>query len=140
MKRAMATAAPIGAALEIEPVTDSRLREWNYGSYEGRPRDAEGYADAKLEFGCRMPDGGESVFDVVSRVYGLIDELREKYADKTILLVCHGGVCRVIETYYRNMTRKEFSCFLWATASCEALKPRPVPTEQKGMKLYETVS
>lgn len=127
MKRAMATAAPIGAALEIEPVTDSRLREWNYGSYEGRPRDAEGYADAKLEFGCRMPDGGESVFDVVSRVYGLIDELREKYADKTILLVCHGGVCRVIETYYRNMTRKEFSCFFMGNCELRSFDTETCP-------------
>lgn len=117
MRRAMETAAPAADALGLIPVTDSRLREWDYGSYEGMSRDADGYAEAKLEFGCRMPNGGESVFDVVSRVYGLIDELREKYADKTVLLVCHGGVCRVIETYYRNMTRKEFSCFFMG--NCE---------------------
>ncbi len=111
MKRAIDTAAPIGQKLNITPTTDIRLREWNYGSFEGKHRDTEGYMDAKLEFGCRMPDGGESVFDLVNRVYGLIDELREKHYDKNILLVCHGGICRVIETYYRNMTRAEFSEF-----------------------------
>ncbi len=117
MKRAQETAAPIAEALGITPETDERLREWDYGSYEGKHRDAEGFLDAKLEFGCRMPDGGESVFDVVNRTYGLIDELGEKYSGKNILLVCHGGVCRVIETYYRNMTRKEFSQFFMG--NCE---------------------
>ena len=64
-----------------------------------------------------MPGGGESVFDIVNRVYGLIDELYGKYPDKNILLVCHGGVCRVIETYFRDMTRDEFAHFFMG--NCE---------------------
>lgn len=117
MKRAMATAAPIAAALGIKIKTDSRLREWNYGSYEGKGRDADGFLEAKLEFGCRMPDGGESVFDVVNRVYGLLDELGDMDGKGNILLVCHGGICRVIETYKRNMTREQFANFFMG--NCE---------------------
>ncbi len=117
MKRAADTAEYIAKALGITAVTDSRLREWDYGSYEGKHRDVPGFLDAKLEFGCRMPDGGESVFDIVNRVYGLIDEIKLKYEDHSVLLVCHGGICRVIETYYRNMTRKEFSEFFMG--NCE---------------------
>lgn len=117
MKRAVQTAAPVARALGLEPVCDDRLREWDYGSYEGKYRDAEGFAAAKLEFGCRMPNGGESVFDVVARVYGLIGEISEKYGDKTVLLVCHGGVCRVIEAYCRGMTRDEFAHFFMG--NCE---------------------
>ena len=55
------------------------------------------------------------------------DELREKYADKTILLVCHGGVCRVIETYYRNMTRKEFSCFFMGNCELRSFETETCP-------------
>lgn len=117
MKRAKATAEPIAKALMLTPVYDDRLREWDYGSYEGKPRDAEGFAESKLEFGCRMPDGGESVFDIVNRTYGLIDEIKNTYNGKNVLLVCHGGICRVIETYSRNMTRKEFSEFFMG--NCE---------------------
>ncbi len=117
MKRAVETASYSAKALGITPQTDIRLTEWNYGSYEGKHRDAEGFLESKLEFGCRMPDGGESVFDVVNRVYGLLDELWKKYPDKTILLVCHGGICRVIETYFRNMTREEFAGFFMG--NCE---------------------
>lgn len=117
MKRAMETALPTAAALGITPIKDDRLREWDYGSYEGKPRDADGFLRHKLEFGCRMPEGGESVFDVVCRVYGLINEIKVKYAGKNILLVCHGGICRIIETYYRDMTRDEFSKFFMG--NCE---------------------
>ena len=117
MKRARQTASYTAKALGIEPIYDARLREWDYGKFEGKPRDTEGFLESKLEFGCRMAGGGESVFDVVNRAYGLIDELYEKYPDKTILLVCHGGVCRVIETYFRNMTRDEFAHFFMG--NCE---------------------
>lgn len=117
MIRAQETAAYCAEALGITPVTDNRLREWDYGSFEGKHRTAEGFLESKLEFGCRMPDGGESVFDIVNRTYGLVDELREKYPDKNILLVCHGGICRVLETYYRNMTVKEFANFFMG--NCE---------------------
>ena len=117
MKRARDTAGYAAAALGITPVYDKRLIEWDYGSFEGKPRDTEGFLENKLEFGCRMAGGGESVFDLVNRVYGLIDELCEKYPDKNILLVCHGGVCRVIETYFRDMTRDEFAHFFMG--NCE---------------------
>ena len=117
IKRARQTASYTAKALGIEPIYDARLREWDYGEFEGKPRDTEGFLESKLEFGCRMAGGGESVFDVVNRAYGLIDELYEKYPDKTILLVCHGGVCRVIETYFRNMTRDEFAHFFMG--NCE---------------------
>ncbi len=116
MKRAQQTAAPIAQRLGLIPLIDERLREWDYGSYEGKPRDTEGFAENKIEFGCRMP-GGESVFDVVSRVYGLVEDIKKTYKDKNILLVCHGGICRVLETYARNMTRKEFSQFFMG--NCE---------------------
>lgn len=116
MTRTRQTAAPIARVLGLTPTYDDRLKEWNYGTFEGKHRFAEGFLENKLEFGCRMPEG-ESVFDIVARVYGLINELREKYPHKNVLLVCHGGVCRVIETYYRDMTRKEFSEFFMG--NCE---------------------
>lgn len=117
MKRAVHTSEIISGITGI-PVTDAeeRLREWDYGSFEGKPRETPGFMENKLEFGCRMP-GGESVFDLVNRVYGFLDEAAEKYSGENILLVCHGGVCRVIETYYRDMTRKEFSEFFMG--NCE---------------------
>ncbi len=123
MKRAVHTSEIISGITGI-PVahTENALREWDYGTYEGKPRDVPGFKENKIEFGCRMP-GGESVFDVVNRVYGFLDECPEKYGGENILLVCHGGVCRVIETYYRDMTRKEFSEFFMGNCELRSFSP-----------------
>lgn len=117
MKRARETAAAVAERIHKDIVIDERLIEWNYGSYEGRHRSAEGFTPAKAEFGCKMPDGGESLLQLAHRVYSAIDDAREKYPDKNVLFVCHGGVCMVIETYFNDMTTDEFLHFFMG--NCE---------------------
>lgn len=119
MKRAQKTAFFAAEALGLDIVTDERLREWNYGSFEGMNRDTPGYSEAKLEFGCRMPGGGESVFELAARVYGLLGEVIEKYNGKNVLLVSHGGVCRIIDSYFHDMTIERFAGFFMR--NCELL-------------------
>ena len=48
------------------------------------------------------------MMQVAYRVYGLIDEIRNRYKKKNVLLISHGGVCRIINTYFRDMTNEEF--------------------------------
>ncbi len=117
LKRAMQTAKIIANKINCEIITDERITEWDYGSYEGMSRHTDGFAKAKCEFGCRMKDGGESVLQLAHRVYSAIDEIRIKYHDKTVLLVCHGGVCRIIETYFNDMTTHEYANFFMG--NCE---------------------
>ncbi len=61
----------------------------------------------KRTFAVRYP-GGESMMDVAGRVYPLLKELKDRYPGRTVLLVCHGGVCRVIRSYFEDMTNEEF--------------------------------
>ncbi|MBQ9375281.1 MAG: histidine phosphatase family protein [Ruminococcus sp.] len=117
LSRAVKTAGFTAEKLGLEITIDERLTEWDYGSYEGKHRSAEGFPQSKIEFGCNMPDGGESLLQLAHRVYSLLDEARVKYKDKNVLLVCHGGVCRVIETYFRDMTTNEFLHFFMG--NCE---------------------
>ena len=56
------------------------------------------------------------MMDVAHRTYGLMEELRERYPDENILLVCHGGVCRVIRTYFRDMSNEAF--FRYSQENC----------------------
>ena len=37
-----------------------------------------------------------------------LEEIKEKYPRETVLLVCHGGVCRNIRTYFEDMTNEEY--------------------------------
>ncbi len=118
LKRARQTAAIIQEKLHVPLVTDDRLREWDYGSYEDQPRtQTPDFQAAKRAFGVRMKDGGESLLQLAHRVYSCIDDIRNQYAGETVLCVCHGGVCRVAETYFQDMTTEAFSQFFMG--NCE---------------------
>ena len=41
-------------------------------------------------------------------LYSLLDEIKVTYPDKNVLLVCHGGVFRVIHTYFHDMTNNAY--------------------------------
>lgn len=117
MKRARDTAQTVADRIKKDIIIDERLIEWDYGSYEGQHRSAEGFPKSKIEFGVKMHGDGESLFQLCYRVYSVIDDVRKNYPDKNVLLVCHGGVCRVIETYFRDMTTEEFLNFFMG--NCE---------------------
>ena len=58
---------------------------------------------SRKNFAFRYP-GGESMMQTACRVYNLLDEIRKRDKDKTVLLVSHGGICRVIRSYFTDMT------------------------------------
>lgn len=107
LKRAVATAQIVSARCHMPMEIDERLIEQNYGIYEGVDRKDEAFLNNKRNFAYKYP-GGESMLQVAYRVYGLLEELKSKYADKNVLLVSHGGVCRIINTYFKDMTNEEF--------------------------------
>ena len=107
MLRARQTAEPTARLKHLTILTDDRLIEQDYGIYEGVDRRDPGFLSNKRQFAFRYP-GGESMMDVAHRVYDLIEELRTSYSDKNVLLVCHGGVCRLIRTYFEDMTNEAF--------------------------------
>ncbi|MGN0615610.1 histidine phosphatase family protein [Ruminococcus flavefaciens] len=109
MKRAQSTARAVAERCGLEIVTDERLREWDYGYYEGKSRFTEGFAENKTEFGVRMGKSGESLMQLAHRVYSALDDIIKNYSGKNVLIVSHGGVCRVIETYFNDMTTEQFS-------------------------------
>ena len=115
MKRAVETSRIIAERCGADIVIDDRLIEQDYGVYEGADRKDEGFLGNKRNFAYRYP-GGESMMQVAYRTYGLLDELRVRYEGKNVLVVCHGGVCRVINTYFRDMTNDEF--FQYSLENC----------------------
>lgn len=115
MKRAQATAKIVAEKCKMPILTDDRLIEQNYGIYEGEDRKCEGFLNNKRNFAYKYPQG-ESMMQVAARVYNLIDEIKDKYEDKTVLCVCHGGVCRVANTYFRDVTNNEY--FNYSLENC----------------------
>ncbi|MFR7451383.1 MAG: histidine phosphatase family protein [Gemmiger sp.] len=108
LSRAHDTACHIAAAtgwpLQVEP----RLREQNFGRFEGTPRDGLAFKAAKGHFVERF-GGGESMLQVAARVYSLLDELAAR--QDTCLLVAHNGIARVVHSYFCELTNEEYAAF-----------------------------
>lgn len=120
MKRAYKTASITAKVNNLEIVTDERLREWNYGQYEGKHRTSEGFAENKSEFGVKMGKDGESVLQLAHRVYSALDDIIKNYSDKNVLIVSHGGVCRIIETYFHDLTTEQYNN--WFMENCQIIE------------------
>lgn len=108
LRRAQQTAGFIAEKLNLPLETEPRLIEQCYGIYEGQDVKTEGFLYSKSQFARRYPGGGESMMQLAARLYPLIDEVRAAGGPGNVLFVCHGGVCRVIHTYFEDMTNEEF--------------------------------
>ena len=108
LRRAQQTAGFIAEKLNLLLETEPRLIEQCYGIYEGQDVKTEGFLYSKSQFARRYPGGGESMMQLAARLYPLIDEVRAAGGPGNVLFVCHGGVCRVIHTYFVDMTNEEF--------------------------------
>ena len=107
MLRAMQTAGAVSIATGIPVIMDERLREHDYGEFEGFDRSRDEYWAQKYQFAAKFPKG-ESVLQLAQRVYNLIDDVKKAYPHQNVLLVCHGGVSRMIKTYFDDMNNDEF--------------------------------
>ncbi|MGI6070965.1 MAG: histidine phosphatase family protein [Blautia sp.] len=111
MKRARQTGGIIGEMNGIPVISDARLAEVNFGKYEGVDRQDAGYQRDKLDFACRYPNGGESTFLAAHRLFSCLDDLKEKYPGKNLLIVGHGSACRIMRTYFEDVKNEEFYNF-----------------------------
>lgn len=114
LQRAFETAQIINKERQLEIQVDSRIQEINFGKFEGIVNNEE-FQYYKQNHGLHYP-GGESLFQVVHRVYSFLEELENKYPDKNILVVCHGGIVRVIHSYFYGMTNEEL--MTWLPENC----------------------
>lgn len=96
--------------------TEPRIIEQCYGIYEGKSRFDEGFLNNKKMFAYRYPEG-ESQMQTAFRVYGFLEDLKKKYMGKNVLVICHGGICRIIHTYFHDVTNDEF--FQYGMENCE---------------------
>ncbi|MDC0661220.1 histidine phosphatase family protein [Marinobacter sp. SS21] len=81
---------------------EDRLREVNFGKWEGKTTDeviaAEGNRLSRFweDPVANTPPGGESIVDFHRRVSAGWQHWREQLAGQRVLVVCHGGVIRMI--------------------------------------------
>lgn len=89
----------------IPVIFDERLVERDAGVLEGVNTDTIDYRSF-WSIGKDNAYDCEKVEECKNRVYSFLDELKEKYNDKNILIVTHNGICRIINTYFNGIPRK----------------------------------
>lgn len=105
--RARQTAQAVSDAIGVPIQIDERLVEFDFGSFDGTSRFGEEFQWLRAQMPTRFPRG-ESAFDLAYRVYSCLEDVKRKYAGKTVLLVCHGGVCRMVRSYFEDLTNEEY--------------------------------
>lgn len=94
--------AQILTDFQKEIITDDRLREMNFGSWEGQHANdlREKYPEAFDDLGtinskyAEYAENGETFSQVADRVEEFLSEIQSTANDKTIMIVCHGFVIR----------------------------------------------
>ncbi|MCQ2522080.1 MAG: histidine phosphatase family protein [Lachnospiraceae bacterium] len=108
LSRAKDTALLVSDMTGVPAKEEPRLIEQCFGKWEGTPRDGEDFKKDKENFVYDY-EGGESMLRLAQRIYNVLDDIKKQ--DKTILLVAHNGISRVIQSYFYNMTNAEFAAF-----------------------------
>jgi len=92
LRRAKHTAEIINETKNLPLIFDDRIIERNYGKLEGQVFDKE-YCNLDYDF---QSVEGESIDKYIARLKDFINDVKEKYADKKVLVVAHNGVISVI--------------------------------------------
>ena len=123
MKRAIQTAEIILDNKNKPIITEERLRERKLGELEGNPvteQCEEEIWDCKLN---KSYKNGESVLEFEKRVLEFIEEAKEKYKDKTVLIVAHGGVAKVFKKYLYGVPKNN-NLNQYGMKNCEIIEAK----------------
>lgn len=101
LRRTLATAAPLCAALGLEPRPRDGLQEIAYGAWEGLSVEAvdERYHDDHVSWTADPawypPTGGESAITVARRTTAVLEEIQDLCGGGNVLVVSHKATIRI---------------------------------------------
>jgi broad specificity phosphatase PhoE len=100
MCRARQTALPVAAACGLELRIEPALHERKVGALSGTPTKGDVWPDTLQRWMAGdtsfAPAGAESFDAIGDRVLPVWRQLTEEFRDRTVLIVAHGVVCKVL--------------------------------------------
>lgn len=87
----------------VPEIIEPRLIERDSGEFTGMSFDS---FDRELYWNYNDTtkyESVENIRDFFKRIYEYLDYIKEEYKDKTVLLVTHGGVTKVINCYFNGI-------------------------------------
>jgi len=102
LKRARQTAEIINRDRNIPIIYDERIIERDFGEFEGMETknfDFHGYWNyyKNMQF-----ESAENIQVFFKRVYDFLEDITEKYKDKNVLLVAHGGISIPVACFFNG--------------------------------------
>ena len=100
--RAVVTAVVVSGFAPEEIIRDDRLRELNFGDWEGihhkeiKEKHKEAWENWRSDWKNAAPPGGESFSEMYVRVKSCIEDILREYKGKRVLVVSHQGAMRII--------------------------------------------
>lgn len=104
LKRAVDT-VKIAFGDKMPVIIDKRLRELNYGDFNGKPSEKVGWMKAKR---IKEPfPNGESYEQAMVRIHEFYNKLKEKHSEKTVLVVGHRATQFGLDTLIDGKTLEQ---------------------------------
>ena len=131
LQRATETAKIILSGVKPDLHSDIRLREVNFGDWEGLTYDEikEKYPDSLASWERDVygssPPNGETLEDLSKRVQSFLDDLLQKHNDQTVLVVAHGGVLQTLVCLALKLSPTMYWQFYLSTASLSQISFYP---------------
>ena len=105
LKRTRKTAEIINEDKNVPLIFDERLIERGFGDVEGTsPRKTGVFKEVNIwNYNENIKyNNAETVVEICNRVWNLLDEIKEEYKGKNVLLVTHGGTIKTINAYFNG--------------------------------------
>ena len=127
LSRTRQTAAAVNAVLQVPVIYRKDMMERAFGEWEGldyiekrsHPYIASG---AYNNYRCEERVAGiETCRELCERAWALLEEIKEYYPDRTLLLVSHGSWIRAMSAYFTGLDETGSVGFARAD-NCEILK------------------
>ena len=131
LKRTSETARLALGGRDIVLNETAMLREYHKGEFEGLtlaeiksqfPDEYPKYLEKDLDY---APNGGESTRDVTARMATIMNEIKSKHLDETVLGVSHGGVLRAAMVSLLGMPLEGNWSFLFGNCSLTMFDTHP---------------
>lgn len=107
LTRAKQTFEEINKSINVEMHVDNRLIERDFKSYENTNIDLIDPKDYWDMDNCKKYDM-ETLEELADRVEKALNDVKEKYHDKNVLIVAHSGVCRAIKYIVEGKINKHW--------------------------------
>ena len=128
LARAFQTATAIGQALGLTVVTSPRLRERQYGVWEGltaaeiQARFPEQFAEWRARSTDFAPPQGETRSQLLTRALAELQAIARRHAREVVVVVTHGGFCYVLINHILGSVDGDRREFTFGNASIHTLE------------------